>query len=143
MPAKRPTKEQLREQLDREVANQGRQFGVSMADKGQGPYSVDPTLSPKQTKPPNNKGSVEPGAPVQTDKVAVIPTASYDPIRSQGNWAPLRPAPEPIPGIVPGFNPDQPMMGTAQWGGTGTPITAGFLTTWANTTPRSTAATRC
>jgi broad specificity phosphatase PhoE len=135
--AAKPEKVALREQLDRELGMVDQQSGVTLdgrryapsllADKGQGPYSVDPTLTPSDTNPPNNKGSVEPGAPVQSGKVPVIPTASYDPIRSEGNWAPFRPVPLPIPGIVPGFQPAQPMMGQAQWGGTGTPVTSGFL----------------
>lgn len=123
MPRKTPpeklTKVQLREQLDRALAMADRQYGV---------YSVDPNASPDKDKPPRNVGSVEPGEPAANERVPVIPTASFDPIRSEGNWAPFRPSPEPIPGMVPGFRPGQPMMGTAQWGGTGTPITAGFLT---------------
>ena len=128
------TKRQLQDELDR---------AVKMADRAYGVYSVDPNAQPTGSTnvlppsgdidiskpPPRNINSVEPGAPSVMDRVGVIPTATYDPIRAEGNWAPFRPVPEPIPGIVPGFSPLQtPVLGQGQWGGTGTPITAGFLT---------------
>lgn len=128
------TKRQLQDELDR---------AVKMADRAYGVYSVDPNAQPTGStnvlppsgdidiskRGPRNINSVEPGAPSVMDRVGVIPTATYDPIRAEGNWAPFRPVPEPIPGIVPGFSPLQtPVLGQGQWGGTGTPITAGFLT---------------
>lgn len=129
--SKPPTKKELQAALDRELKRDNQVLSLSsvpLADKGQGPYTVDPHGKPAGKAFPRNKGSVEPGAPDVANKVPVIPTASMDPIRAEGNWAPFRPVPTPLPGIVPGYRPEQPMMGEAQWGGTGTPITAGFLT---------------
>ncbi|MGC2234246.1 MAG: histidine phosphatase family protein [Candidatus Acidiferrum sp.] len=109
----KPTRRELRDATDR---------AVRMADRTVGAYSVEPTVAPRAT------GSVEPGTPKGARKIPLIPSATFDPVRAEGNWAPLRPVPEPIPGILPGFDPKEQMIGTAQWGGTGTPITAGFLT---------------
>lgn len=115
----KPAKQELREFTDRAVAMADRQFGV---------YSVDPNAPANASlNPPRNVGSVEPGTPIEAEKVPMIPAATYDPVRAEGNWAPYRPVPEPVPGLVPGYRPGQPIIGDAQWGGTGTPITAGFL----------------
>ena len=117
--ATKPVKQELREFTDRAVKMADRQFGV---------YSVDPNAAPNASlNPPRNVGSVEPGTPIEAEKVPMIPSATYDPVRAEGNWAPYRPVPEPVPGLVPGYRPGQPIIGDAQWGGTGTPITAGFL----------------
>ena len=106
------TKQELREKRDR---------AVTLADRKLGVTSTTPTVAPRAT------GSVEPGTPLDAEKIALIPSPTYDPVRSQGNWAPYRPVPKPVPGIVPSYKPGMEVIGEAQWGATGTPITAGFL----------------
>lgn len=108
---------QFEAKLDLRRYNEILDRAVRLADTRKG-YSVDA---------PRNVGSVEPGAP-RGSRIPTIPTASFDPVRAEGNWAPFRPAPKPIPGIIDGYRPGDPLIGEAQWGGTGTPITAGFLT---------------
>jgi broad specificity phosphatase PhoE len=108
-PPDKPTKRELRDATDRAVRLANRTVGVSRTG-----YGVEPTTAPR--------------APKATRNIPIIPTASMDPVRAEGNWAPLRPVPEPTPGILPEYSPNEPVIGTAQWGGTGTPITAGFLT---------------
>lgn len=111
-PPTKPTKREMRDKTDRAVKNADRAIGV---------YSTEPTVAPRAT------GSVEPGTPAGSRKIPVIPSATMDPVRAEGNWAPFRPAPQPEVGILPGFQPKEKIIGQAQWGGTGTPITAGFL----------------
>ena len=109
----KPTQREIQKRIDKAVA---------LADRSLGVYSVD---SPRN--PVRGAAASDPGAPAGASRVPIIPTASFDPIRSEGNWAPFRPVPLPVPGIVPGFQPGADVIGESQWGGTGTPITSGFL----------------
>jgi ppGpp synthetase/RelA/SpoT-type nucleotidyltranferase len=59
--------------------------------------------------------------------VPIISGGLYDPALTQGSWAPYRPTPEPKPYPLQPAYPTAPLTGTASWGASGTPITAGFL----------------
>lgn len=59
--------------------------------------------------------------------VPIISGGAYDPAITEASWAPPRPVPQPIPHSFAAVDPRAPISGTASWGASGTPITAGFL----------------